>query len=153
MNRNLRALTALSTLLLLSAEASATIVRFTTPIGNFDVNLYDKKTPATVANFLAYVKGGSYNNVVMHRSVSGFVVQGGGYTFTGALPFSTITEKAAVTNEPVYSNIRGTIAMAKLSGNANSATSQWFINVATTAPTSTCRTAASRCSAKSSVAE
>jgi len=129
MTPRLRTLTALTTLLLLSAEAGATIVRFDTPLGRFDVNLYDRRTPATVANFLAYVNSGAYANVVLHRSVSGFVVQGGGYTFPGALPLTNIVERAAVVNEPLYSNLRGTIAMAKISGNPNSATSQWFINM------------------------
>ena len=130
-----RALTALTTLLLLSAEASATIVRFETAQGRFDVNLYDKKTPATVANFLAYVNSGAYNTVVFHRSVSGFIVQGGGYTFPGALPLGTVSARAAVVNEPLLSNVRGTIAMAKVAGNPNSATSQWFINVANNSST------------------
>lgn len=109
--------------------AKATIVRFETPMGRFDVNLYDRRTPATVANFLSYVNSGAYNNVVFHRSVGGFVVQGGGFTFAGSLPLNSVVESPAVTNEPLLSNVRGTIAMAKLSGNANSATSQWFINM------------------------
>ena len=129
MIRKIQSFTALTTLLFLSATANATVVRFETPLGRFDVNLYDKRTPATVANFLAYVRSGAYTNVVMHRSVSGFVVQGGGYTFSGALPLATIIERASVVNEPVFSNQRGTIAMAKVAGNANSATSQWFINM------------------------
>jgi peptidyl-prolyl cis-trans isomerase A (cyclophilin A) len=132
MIRQFRALAALSMFLLASTQANATIVRFQMADGaRFDVNLYDKRTPATVANFLAYVNSGAYNNVVIHRSVKDFVVQGGGFTFPGTLPVSlaNVTERAAVTNEPLLSNVRGTIAMAKLSGNANSATSQWFINM------------------------
>jgi peptidyl-prolyl cis-trans isomerase A (cyclophilin A) len=129
MIRQFRALAALSMFLLVSTQANATIVRFETAMGRFDVNLYDKRTPATVANFLAYVNSGAYTNVVIHRSQSGFVVQGGGYTYPGSLPFNTVVERAAVTNEPLLSNVRGTIAMAKLSGNVNSATSQWFFNM------------------------
>jgi len=130
MTRLFRELAALSMFLLASTQANATIVRFQMADGTrFDVNLYDKRTPATVANFLAYVSSGAYNNVVIHRSQIGFVVQGGGYTYPGSLPFGTVVERAAVTNEPLLSNVRGTIAMAKLSGNANSATSQWFINM------------------------
>jgi peptidyl-prolyl cis-trans isomerase A (cyclophilin A) len=116
--------------LLVSAQANATIVRFETALGRVDVNLYDRRTPATVANFLSYVNSGNYTNVVMHRSVSGFVVQGGAFTFPGNLPFANITERSAVANEPLLSNVRGTIAMAKLPGSVSSATSQWFFNMA-----------------------
>jgi peptidyl-prolyl cis-trans isomerase A (cyclophilin A) len=130
MIRPFRALGALSMFLLVSAQANATIVRFQMADGSrFDVNLYDKRTPATVANFLTYVNNGDYNNVVIHRSASGFVVQGGAYKFPGSLPLTNITERAAVTNEPLLSNVRGTIAMAKLPSSVNSATSQWFINM------------------------
>jgi peptidyl-prolyl cis-trans isomerase A (cyclophilin A) len=119
-----------ATAMLFSAQASATIVRFQTNMGtSFDVNLYDRGTPATVANFLAYVNASRYSNSIMHRSVGGFVVQGGGYTYQGTTTFGTVTQNAAVVNEPVYSNVRGTIAMAKLPGSVNSATSQWFINM------------------------
>jgi peptidyl-prolyl cis-trans isomerase A (cyclophilin A) len=129
MSGNHRALAVLATALLASTDAGATIVRFDTVLGTFDVNLYDRRTPATVANFLAYVNAGAYNRVVMHRSVGGFIVQGGGYTFQNALPFGTVTARPAVVNEPALSNRRATIAMAKISGNPNSATSEWFINM------------------------
>jgi len=109
--------------------ANATIVQFQTVLGPFEVNLYDQNTPATVANFLAYVNAGAYNNTVVHRAVSGFVAQGGGFTYQGSKTFGNVVQNAAVVNEPKYSNVRGTIAMAKLSGNANSATNQWFINL------------------------
>ena len=105
-------------------------MRFETALGRVDVNLYDRRTPATVANFLSYVNSGAYTNVVMHRSVSGFVVQGGAFTFPGSLPFANIVERSAVANEPLLSNVRGTIAMAKLPGSVSSATSQWFFNMA-----------------------
>lgn len=114
--------------MLFSAQAGATIVRVQTALGSFDVNLYDRGAPATVANFLAYVNAGAYNNMFLHRSVGGFVVQGGGFTYQGPSSVGAIAQNAAVTNEPVYSNVRGTIAMAKLPGNPNSATNQWFIN-------------------------
>ena len=117
-----------ATAMLFSAQTSATIVRFQTAMGSFDVNLYDRGTPATVANFLAYLNAGAYTNGVIHRSVGGFVVQGGGFKWQGTTTFGTVTQNAAVVNEPKFSNVRGTIAMAKVSGNVNSATSQWFIN-------------------------
>lgn len=115
--------------LLLSQAASATTVQFQTVLGDFEVNLFDKTTPETVANFLAYVNAGSYKNTIIHRSVPNFVVQGGGYAYPDKLPLVAITQRAAVKNEPVYSNVRGTIAMAKLGSNANSATNQWFFNL------------------------
>jgi peptidyl-prolyl cis-trans isomerase A (cyclophilin A) len=114
---------------LFAAPANATIVQFQTVLGPFEVNLYDQSTPATVANFLAYVNSGAYTNSIIHRGVNGFVVQGGGFTYQGTQTFGNVVQNAAVVNEPKFSNVRGTIAMAKLSGNANSATNQWFINV------------------------
>ncbi len=111
-------------------SASATIVQFQTNFGDFDVNLYDKKTPNTVANFLAYVNAGDYSNTVIHRSVTDFIIQGGGFIYNMSWPLDNANSNAAVSNEPVFSNVRGTIAMAKLSGQADSATNQWFFNMA-----------------------
>ncbi|MBO9491813.1 peptidylprolyl isomerase [Endozoicomonas sp. G2_1] len=113
-----------------SAASHATIVEFQTSQGNFQVNLYDQNTPITVANFLSYINNGNYNNTVIHRSVSRFVVQGGGFSFQGQLPLTPIATLQPIQNEPVFSNVRGTISMAKVAGNVNSATSQWFFNLA-----------------------
>jgi len=110
------------------SSASATIVQFQTNLGDFDVNLYDQDTPETVANFLAYVNAGDYSNSVAHRAVANFVVQGGGFVYNN-WPLDNANSNAAVTNEPVFSNVRGTIAMAKLGGQPNSATNQWFFNL------------------------
>lgn len=113
-----------------SLLAQATTVQIQTLMGDFEVNLYDKTTPKTVANFLAYANSGAYSNSIIHRSVPGFIVQGGGFTYDSAWPAVAIPQQASVLNEPVYANVRGTIAMAKLGNNANSATNQWFINLA-----------------------
>lgn len=115
---------------LMSQFAAATTVQFQTVMGNFEVNLYDKTTPKTVANFLAYVNANAYTNTVIHRSVSGFIVQGGGFKYVTTDKLEAITPNAAVENEPVYSNVRATISMAKTPNNPNSATNQWFINLA-----------------------
>jgi peptidyl-prolyl cis-trans isomerase A (cyclophilin A) len=72
----------------------------------------------------------SYTNSVIHRSVPGFVIQGGGFTFDMATPLNQVPAFAPVVNEPEFANVRGTIAMAKLGGDPNSATSQWFFNLA-----------------------
>lgn len=117
-------------LLFLPRSADATIVEFQTVLGDFQVNLYDNSTPATVANFLNYVENGGYTDSIFHRSVSNFIVQGGGITYDGTSPLVTITTNAPVTNEPVFSSVTGTIAMAKVGGDPNSATSQFFFNLA-----------------------
>ncbi|WP_165740445.1 peptidylprolyl isomerase [Pseudoalteromonas sp. Z1A6] len=111
-----------------SFTSTATIIEMNTSQGVIEINLFDQQTPKTVANFLSYVQDDSYNETVIHRSVSNFVIQGGGFTYSDSL--DAITTKPAVENEPVFSNVKGTIAMAKLSGNENSATSQWFFNMA-----------------------
>ena len=120
-------------MLALPLVATATTVRFPTPLGAIDINLYDSAAPQTVANFMSYVNSGAYNNTFIHRSVPGFVIQGGGYVWNDASNnLSSISTAAPVANEfsASRSNRRGTIAMAKLDGNPNSATSQWFINLA-----------------------
>lgn len=109
--------------------AHATIVQFQTVLGNFQVNLYDETTPQTVQNFLNYVNDGDFSQSFIHRSVPGFVIQGGGFAWNGSETVAIPTD-AAVNNEPQWSNLRGTIAMAKVGGNPNSATSQWFFSLA-----------------------
>lgn len=104
---------------------SGTVVEFDTNGGNIIVQLSDAATPLTVANFLSYVNQGLYNGTIIHRSLSNFVVQGGGFTPDG----NHIPTAAPVMNEFGQSNVAGTIAMAKLGSDPNSATSEWFFNV------------------------
>ncbi len=134
MKMNTRVLTPLLSMLALVAcvlphNSEATVVEFQTVLGNFEVNLYDNATPTTVANFLDYVNNGSYTSSIIHRSVPGFIVQGGGFRLDLAWPATPIPANAAITNEPEFSNLRGTIAMAKTS-QPDSATNQWFFNLA-----------------------
>jgi MYXO-CTERM domain-containing protein len=67
----------------------------------------------------------------LHRSVKDFVIQGGGFRYSGnnASPYTAVTPKGPVDNEPKLSNVRGTVAMAKVENSPNSATIQWFINL------------------------
>jgi len=111
------------------AEDRTTVVRFDTPLGSFEVELFPDVAPITVANFLRYVSDGDYANSFVHRSVAGFVIQGGGFAYENGAPVA-IPTNPPITNEFGLSNVRGTIAMAKQAGNPNSATSQWFINLA-----------------------
>jgi cyclophilin family peptidyl-prolyl cis-trans isomerase len=96
--------------------------------------LHDKAMPKNVANFLRYVNRSDYSDSYLHRSSPNFIIQGGGArpAFTGAPPvnWANIPVEAAVPNEPGLSNRRGTIAMAKLGGSPDSATSEWFISTA-----------------------
>lgn len=108
--------------------SDATVVEFQTNMGTFEINLYDNATPATVTNFLDYVNSLAYTNSIFHRSPPGFVVQGGGFSFNAALPLVAIPANPAIQNEPEFSNVRGTIAMAKTS-QPDSATNQWFFNL------------------------
>ena len=120
-------------------------MRFSTVQGNFDVQLFTAQKPITVANFLKYLDQGRYFKIdptthhrassFFHRIFPNFVVQGGGYIErsntsdpTIAMP-TRLATFPPIQNEPGISNKRGTIAMAKLDGDPNSATSQWFINL------------------------
>lgn len=119
-----------SVLLILIAvgPAAATTVTIETPLGAFSVRLFDDVAPNTVANFLDYVNSGGYEGTFVHRSVPGFVIQGGGFRFDGANPVA-IETNPPVANEFQRPNLRGTIAMAKQAEDPDSATSQWFINL------------------------
>ncbi|HEY3392756.1 MAG TPA: peptidylprolyl isomerase [Lacipirellulaceae bacterium] len=131
--RMVTAAAALCWAMFFGAAAQATIARFQTSLGNIDVRLYNSATPLTVANFLAYASANRYDGTFIHRSPPGFVVQGGGFYFTPPNSVAPVVDPAnpdpPVLNEPGISNKRGTIAMAKLGSNPNSATSQWFFNV------------------------
>lgn len=116
---------------LFATSAQATIVEFITSQGNVRVNLHDTTTPATVENFLKYVTDGDYVDTVIHRVETDFVIQGGGFKYDDdGFNLAAIDTDSTITNEPVWSNVKGTIAMAKVGGNPNSATSQWFFNTA-----------------------
>jgi len=106
-------------------------VRFKTNLGNIDVRLLSGSAPKTVENFLKYMNRKAYDNSVFHRSVvspTPFILQGGGFQAT--LPnLPAIPQDPPVINEFKESNIRGTLAMAKLGEDPNSATNQWFFNL------------------------
>jgi cyclophilin family peptidyl-prolyl cis-trans isomerase len=104
-------------------------VRVTTTKGTFDIILFADATPKTVENFFKYTDAKSYENSFFHRAPTNFVVQGGGFTHTTTDGFKNVPTFAAVVNEPGLSNVRGTVAMAKLGGQPDSATSQFFVNV------------------------
>jgi cyclophilin family peptidyl-prolyl cis-trans isomerase len=93
-----------------------------------DMALFSNRTPVTRTNFLKYVTDGDYANSFIHRSVPGFVIQGGGFRIINNSIVSVPTDPPIV-NEFGISNTLGTVSMAKLGGDPDSATSQWFISL------------------------
>jgi peptidyl-prolyl cis-trans isomerase B (cyclophilin B) len=94
--------------------------------GSIEITLWQDKAPATVSNFLAYVDDGYYSDLIFHRVINGFMIQGGGFD-------TSMKQKktgAPIKNEARRDapNARGTIAMAR-TPNIHSATSQFFINL------------------------
>ena len=102
-------------------------VRLTTSKGPIVVELDPAKAPVSSENFLKYVDEGHYDGTIFHRVIEGFMIQGGGFT-TDMRQKPTGT---GIANEwkNGLKNLRGTIAMARLGGQPNSATAQFFINV------------------------
>jgi len=103
------------------------MLKFSTSLGDFKVELFARDAPLTVENFLGYVDEGFYDNTLFHRVIPGFVVQGGGFS-PGMQQKPT---RAPIQNEADngLSNARGTLCMARTNA-IHSATSQFFINLA-----------------------
>ncbi|PIT81681.1 hypothetical protein B9Z40_11455 [Limnohabitans sp. 15K] len=110
-------------------------VTLTTSSGAITLELDPAKAPITVNNFLSYVNSGFYANTLFHRVVPGFVVQAGGFN-TGMVAKSELSPPIVLESNKGLSNLRATVAMARLGDDpkdpvrsANSATSQFFINL------------------------
>jgi peptidyl-prolyl cis-trans isomerase B (cyclophilin B) len=101
------------------------MVKLTTNHGVITLNLDAEKAPKTVANFIAYVEAGHYDNTVFHRVIKNFMIQGGGME-----PGMKQKDcQAPIENEAAngLKNKRGSVAMAR-TGDPHSATAQFFIN-------------------------
>lgn len=100
-----------------------------TNFGDITMELYNDKAPVTVENFLQYVRTGFYEDLLFHRVVNGFVIQGGGYFVEGNYIYN-MPSNPPIINESYnnLSNLRATVAMARTS-DPNSATSEFFINL------------------------
>jgi len=114
------------TLLQLNSAYANPKVLMETSKGNITIELYEKEAPITVKNFLSYVSEGFYNNLIFHRVIPNFMIQGGGFD-------SEMNQKP--TKDPIknearrgLNNKRGTLAMARTNV-INSATGQFFINL------------------------
>ena len=102
------------------------MVKLSTNFGDITIELDAEKAPITVANFLQYLESGFYENVVFHRVINGFMIQGGGFDTN----MKQKPTEASIKNEANngLSNDKYTIAMARTSV-PDSASSQFFINV------------------------
>jgi peptidyl-prolyl cis-trans isomerase B (cyclophilin B) len=103
------------------------MINLETSMGNITLELYPDKAPATVANFLEYVKAGFYDGTIFHRVINGFMVQGGGLD----AKMGKKATRAPIKNEADngLTNDAYTVAMAR-TNDPDSATAQFFINVA-----------------------
>jgi peptidyl-prolyl cis-trans isomerase A (cyclophilin A)/peptidyl-prolyl cis-trans isomerase B (cyclophilin B) len=119
--------TAVVSILPLIATAATPQVELKTSMGAIVIELYPDKAPATVENFLQYVKDGHFDGTTFHRVIPGFMIQGGGFT----PDFKEKSSRKPVRNEAGngLKNATGTLAMAR-TPDPHSATAQFFINVA-----------------------
>ena len=109
------------------AQVANPVVLMKTSLGDIKIELWADKAPETVKNFLAYADEKFFDGTIFHRVIPKFMAQGGGFT----PDMKQKATKAPIKNEasPAVGNVRGTLAMAR-TGDPNSATAQFFINVA-----------------------
>lgn len=109
-----------------TALADNPVVVISTTKGDIVVELWADEAPITVENFLRYADNDLYDNLIFHRVIPGFMIQGGGYD----VDLVELSGYAPIENEarPTLKNNRGTLAMARTNV-INSATSQFFINL------------------------
>ncbi|HJW08809.1 MAG TPA: peptidylprolyl isomerase [Holophagaceae bacterium] len=105
-------------------------VKIATNFGVMVIELEPAAAPATVANFLRYLKEGHYKGTVFHRVVPNFMIQGGGLTedLTEKPVHAPIPNEAESAAKAGLKNVKGTVVMAR-TDDPNSATAQFFINV------------------------
>jgi len=108
-----------------ASAAGSSRVALETSRGRIVLELDAGKAPATVENFLGYVRSGHYDGLIFHRVIKNFMIQGGGFD-------AEMRQKktgSPIANEASngLANERGTIAMAR-TGDPHSATAQFFIN-------------------------
>ena len=109
-------------------SAANPLIIMETTMGNIKIQIFDKKAPISAKNFRNYVNQGFYDGLTFHRVIRGFMIQGGG--LEPGLKKRTPTQRP-IPNEATngLKNKRGTLSMARTK-DPNSATSQFFINVA-----------------------
>jgi cyclophilin family peptidyl-prolyl cis-trans isomerase len=115
-------------------SADAPRVKFNTTAGDFVVEVYPDKAPKTVENFLQYVRDHHYDGTVFHRVINNFMIQGGGFDkdMKQKPTRPPVQHEGVQAYEKGLKNEVGTLAMARTM-DPNSATSQFYINVANNA--------------------
>jgi cyclophilin family peptidyl-prolyl cis-trans isomerase len=110
------------------AEEQFVYIQMTTSKGEIFIELNETLAPISTKNFVDYTEAGHYDGTIFHRVISNFMIQGGSFK----PDMSQKPSKDPIENEWTngLSNMRGTLAMARLGGRADSATAQFFINVA-----------------------
>lgn len=108
------------------------VIVLETTLGDIYLEMFVQDAPGTVSNFADYMTRGLYSESFFHRSDPGFVLQGGGFAFDDQDGLSSVfaEDLGPITNEFGRSNIERTVAMAKFGGQPDSATSQFFFNLA-----------------------
>lgn len=126
------------------ADLSNSVMKIHTRVGGVErdivVELFDKDAARTVANFYNYATSNRYDDTIFHRLAADFVLQGGGFKFTDG-PAANDSALSAVATDPQIknefsasrSNLRGTLAMAKLPSGPDTATNQFFFNLSNNA--------------------
>jgi peptidyl-prolyl cis-trans isomerase A (cyclophilin A) len=105
----------------------APVVAFETSVGSFVIEIDAQNAPLTTSNVLAYVQDGFYEGVIFHRSIPGFMVQGGGFDAGGIYRQPTYDPVPLEADNGLL-NVRASVAMARTS-DPNSATSQFYVNL------------------------
>lgn len=98
-----------------------------TSLGDIVVELDPAKAPVSALNFIKYVNAGFYTDLIFHRVIAGFMIQGGGFS-TGPTLKPPTYAAIKLESKNGLNNLRGTLAMARTAA-ADSATSQFYINV------------------------
>ena len=121
------------TLLTVLTVHATPVACFNSVSGQFCIEIFEAQAPVTTSNFISYTSSGAYTQGIFHRSVPGFVVQAGGYKIAlnsnNQPSLFSVNTFPPIANEFGISNTRGTVAMAKIADDPNSATSQWFVNL------------------------
>ena len=109
-----------------SQTGNQTMLKMSTTLGEIEIELYPEAAPASVRNFIDYVESGHFDNLIFHRVIPGFMIQGGG--FTGDMQQRPTQPPIKNEADNGLKNLKGTLSMARTSV-PDSATSQFFINL------------------------